>query len=139
MVSTVNVEFKSVVRQMYEIAESFYDNDLQNHMLQVYNRLNDEQQKTFLTGAIPLIFDIEKPPKKIREQVELDYDEFNVENFNAIEMIKLKSWIVKCGMVFTVGVFFLIISYVLGSALMPGDDTGHFTQLFDFLKVIFVN
>lgn len=139
MTLKADAEFKSVVRRMYGIAEAFYNNDLQTNILSVYNRLNEREQYIFLKGLIPYIFDVERPAKKVREQVDMEYDEYNIEAINAIEMIKLKTWVVKCIMVFGSTVIILITSYILFTALLPNDKLGQLSKLFEFMSIVFID
>ena len=139
MIPTLDSELKSVVRRMYGIAEAFYDNDLQTNILAVYNRLNDQEQTVVLKSMIPLLFGVENPPKVVREQIDMPYDDYNIEAINAIEMIKLKSWIVKCGLIFGSSLFILTTICTFITALLPDKHLGHMVKLFEFIRIVFVD
>lgn len=135
----MEADFKNVVRRIYEIAKDHYDNDIQQHIQAIYNRLSDGEQNVFLKSLIPFIFDVEKPPKSVRESVHLEYDEFDIHVYNQIEMIKLKSWIVKCGLLLFSSISVLFSGHLLIKALLPDQSPGLFADVFEILKFMWGN
>jgi hypothetical protein len=116
--------FKRVIRRVYEIAEQYYGNDIQNFAQQIYNRLSDEDQSTFLKGLIPHLFEKEEPPSDIAVMVNGEPVKFDIEMFNKVELIKLKSWLVKCIITVCAVGFAITAVILLIKALNPHEGHG---------------
>lgn len=129
-------EFKAVVRRIYEVAKEHYDNNIQEHIQAIYNRLSDHEQNTFLKNLIPYIFDVEKPPKPVRESIHLEYDEFDIQTYNQIEMIRLKSWVVKCSLIALSSSTILFLMNFLVRSIMGEQSMELVSELFEFLKLV---
>lgn len=133
----MNQELNNVIKRIYQIAKDYYDNDVQTHISSIYNRLTDNEQTIFLRGMIVFLFDIEQPPQAIVDVVNELEEEFNIETFNQIELIRLKSWFLKClTILFS---FFMGITgvYILIDAFIPAKNKSILGAMASFLKTLF--
>ena len=129
----MELELKSVVRRIYTIAQDFYQNDIHTHIQAIYNRLNDVEQNVLLKGFIPYLFELETPPKQLQPVGVDDDEDFDVETFNQIEMIKLKSWIVKLLTIVASSIVLMLTLYILVRTLMPDNTDSLLKQIVDFV------
>lgn len=99
-----------------QIADDQYDGDIECNMLDIFNVLTDEERTVmirhfmgsqFLFMKGNLICNI-KPP--VVSEVEKERQD--IEKFNKMELIKLKSWLARATLV--LGLFFSFLAMVIG-------------------------
>lgn len=127
-------ELKTVIRRIYSIAKEYYNNDIVNYIVPIFNRLNDHERNVLLTGLAPYIFEIEKA-----DNVLVTYETseiFDIEDYNQIEMIKLKTWLIKWFMLTVSSGFIFSFFYFIVEGIMGDKDINLITSIIKFIKII---
>lgn len=127
---------KAVVLKIYEIGKEFYKDDIENNLLAIYNRLNDLDQAILLKGILPCLLEIERHPIIVPVQIESD-DDFSIDEYNQMELIKLKSWLVKC-MIIMISFFVAVTTiYIFFILISPKQDGSVIDDIEKFFEAIF--
>lgn len=118
------VRLLDVVDKLRKIADDKYKGELQANILSIFNQLSVAEKKTLLRTTVNVsvimaeeanhlridIADVKRAVTDSGDNIEKELK--NIDNFNHIELIRLKSWMVKTG------VIALIIGLVFVSASM---------------------
>lgn len=129
-----DLPFHSVVKRMREIAKEFYDNDIKKYIQAIYNRLSDDEQSVFLKGLIPIIFEVPQNESVITPVTEPEEADFDIDVYNQVELIKLKSWVVKCFAIVCSIMLVFIIGYFIAETFLPTNKESSSEELIRFLK-----
>lgn len=133
-----------ILDQMQQVADSEYGGDLQNNALPVFTKLATNDKKTLLRKSLLLIWEHQVEMAKasmqdivIDQETRIDQEAVvaerkKIEDVNAEEQIKLKTWFHK--VVFIVGVL-LFIAVVAGSLMVGGSGVSVTDMLKDLQKI----
>lgn len=89
---------REVVDKLKRIAELEFENKLCDNILTIFNRLHVWEKKVLLRGMINICFIIDSKKSTGKDNPEpeaLEAGVTTIEDYNKIELIKLKTWLVK--------------------------------------------
>jgi hypothetical protein len=141
----------AVIAKIKNIADSEFENKVYDNILTIFNRLNTREKKILLKGLINICFIIDnkvlvnsndlldvKAAVKCAEDIIVSSNN-SVEEYNKVELIKLKSWLVKTTtLALLIGILVTIIITAKASA-SDGTASSLVDNLLAVMKVIFSN
>lgn len=128
---TTETTLSGVLVKVKSIALNNYNDRIYDNILPIFSTLHTTEKKIFLKGLLNICYIMndgeQVSVKKVKEMVDTsktatDLEIANLDQANKLELIKLKSWMIK---LFAITVTFLIIAIVVGflSILSPEDLT----------------
>lgn len=132
----MGADLKAVVRKIYDIAKERYNNDVQTYIQSIYYRLSDEEQHVLLKGLVPYLFDVESPPSAIVTRHQQLKNEFDIETFHELELIRLKSWFLKLGGTTLATLMVLFFIYLVVNSFVPSQSESLGREIFDFVRTL---
>lgn len=138
-----------VIAKVKNISDAEFQSKVYDNILTIFNRLNTKEKKVLLKGLINICFIVEDKVLintsdlvEVKEAVKHAEDSITagvvtVEEYNQLELIRLKSWLVKviASLLLTGLMGFMLITAVLNPG--HGISIGILDNLFKILKVIF--
>jgi len=145
-----NYSLMQVIAKIKNMAESDYDNKIYDNILTIFNRLMIRDRKILLKGLINICFiiddktlvdnnDLEKVKLSLLDTKEsLAVGLRSIEEYNELELIKLKTWLVKA---LSIGLLVMVACFIL-LGIKIGSDNGTMgnmlKNMFEYVKMIFV-
>lgn len=143
--TTPKVTLQAVILKVKFIAKDQYEDKVYDNILSIYNQLETIEKRVLLKGLISLCFIVED--KLLVENVTMNEvktvvkeaqdsihsDIVDIEKINKIELIKLKSWMVKAGSVTLLGT---LVGVLLLIVFLNQDGSEGILANFEFLKTI---
>lgn len=129
-------ELKSVVQRIFDTAKQFYNDDIHTHIQSIYNRLSDNEQLVFLRGIIAFLPEMMQPHVCPIDCYDEENAEFSVETYNQVELIKLRTWIIKCIVIVVAAFMAIAFIYMLVTSVVKPEGEEHFSEFIEFIKTL---
>lgn len=147
MTEQENTTLVAVINKVKTIASNKFDGRVYDNVLAIFNMLTTREKRILLKGLINICFIVEDKIvvdsgllMGIKHEMHVDAKETvesidDVDAYNKLELIKLKSWVVKTviktALALTAG--YVLITAVTGGG---GDILGSISNIFKILKVV---
>lgn len=143
------VTLKAVVTKIKTIANEKYQDKVYENILPIFNSLTQVEKRTLLRGLINICFIVEdrividnKALMEMKETVtttgkEMKDQIHTIEEFNKLELIKLKSWVTKVvvGAVLVAMVGVVVVLTIFGTGNLS--DISILEKIFKIFSVMF--
>lgn len=125
------VTLTAVVNKVRAIAIEEYDNHVYENILSIFNQLETEEKRVLLRGMVSVVLILEEKAERpdeeqlnrIEEEIHsarasMHQDVENIEEYNRLELIRLRSWFIKAGSI----ILFLGVVLMLAMFVFLGND-----------------
>ena len=131
MVDQPRVTLAFVITKIKTLAAKKYDNKIYDNVLAIYNSLTVTEKRVLLKGLINICFIVERevivdktPFDEVKEELNrMDNHLFNeisnIEAYDQLELIKLKSWFIK----FTLKLSLIVVGVIIAAGIFFSGDS----------------